>query len=92
MVDYVDYDTTYGQPVYKDGCGIFGVIRKKDAGKISNLTTVTGISCISYRGSDLGAGYALFDPSMSPGTSTITNDCSSSTRTTPSWGSSVVNG
>ena len=70
MAEYPDYDTTYGQPVYKDGCGIFGVIRKKGAGKISNLTTVTGISCISYRGSDLGAGYALFDPTMSAGPNT----------------------
>jgi len=29
---------------------------------------------------------------MSPGTSTMTNDSSSETRTTPSCGSSVVNG
>lgn len=61
------YDARYGQPVYKDGCGIFGIVRKKDAPKISNLTTLSGISCISYRGSDLGAGFALFDPSMGAG-------------------------
>jgi glutamate synthase domain-containing protein 1/glutamate synthase domain-containing protein 3 len=61
------YDTRYGQPVFKDGCGIFGVVRKKDAQKVSNLTTLAGISCISYRGSDLGAGFALFDPSMGLG-------------------------
>jgi glutamate synthase domain-containing protein 1/glutamate synthase domain-containing protein 3 len=57
-----DYSTRYGQPVYKDGCGIFGVIRKEDAPKISNMVPVSGISCIKYRGSDLGAGFALFDP------------------------------
>ena len=60
-----NYDTTYGQPVYKDGCGIFGVIRKENAPKISNMTPLSGISCIKYRGSDLGAGFALFDPSIS---------------------------
>ena len=67
MDEYPLYDTRYGQPVYKDGCGIFGVVRKKTGPKISNLTTVAGISCISYRGSDLGAGYAMFDPSLSAG-------------------------
>jgi glutamate synthase domain-containing protein 1/glutamate synthase domain-containing protein 3 len=64
LTEYQTYDTTYGQPVYKDGCGIFGVIRKNGTPKVSNLTTLTGISCISYRGSDLGAGFALFDSSM----------------------------
>ncbi|HUK74935.1 MAG TPA: hypothetical protein VLU99_04015 [Nitrososphaerales archaeon] len=67
MGDYPTYDTTYGQPVYKDGCGIFGVIRKDSAPKISNLTPLAGIQCIKYRGSDLGAGFALFDPSLSDG-------------------------
>lgn len=67
MSEHPTYDTTYGQPVYKDGCGIFGVIRKDGAKKISNLDTLTGISCINYRGSDLGAGFALFDPSVSDG-------------------------
>jgi glutamate synthase domain-containing protein 1/glutamate synthase domain-containing protein 3 len=57
------YETKYGQPVVKDGCGVFGVIRKPNAPKISNMTTVTAISCIKYRGSDLGAGYASFDAS-----------------------------
>jgi len=61
------YDTRFGQPVYKDGCGIFGVIRKDGAPKVSNLTALTGIACIKYRGSDLGAGFALFDPELSSG-------------------------
>jgi glutamate synthase domain-containing protein 1/glutamate synthase domain-containing protein 3 len=65
--DYPAYDATYGQPVYKDGCGIFGIIRKDGAPKVSNLDTLTGIHCIKYRGSDLGAGFAMFDPSMSSG-------------------------
>ena len=67
MSDYPTYDTTYGQPVYKDGCGIFGVIRKDSAPKISNLTPLTGVHCIKYRGSDLGAGFAQFDPSLGVG-------------------------
>jgi glutamate synthase domain-containing protein 1 len=67
LSDYPTYDTRFGQPVYKDGCGIFGVIRKDGAPKISNLTPLTGIACIKYRGSDLGAGFALFDPSLSSG-------------------------
>jgi glutamate synthase domain-containing protein 1/glutamate synthase domain-containing protein 3 len=67
LSEYPTYDTTFGQPVYKDGCGIFGVIRKDGAPKVSSLTTLNGIACISYRGSDLGAGFALFDPSLSGG-------------------------
>ncbi|MDG7020569.1 MAG: glutamate synthase [Nitrososphaerota archaeon] len=67
MAEYPTYDATYGQPVYKDGCGIFGVIRKSGASKVSNLDTLTGISCIKYRGSEFGAGFALFDPSLSGG-------------------------
>ena len=63
MEDVWQYDTKYGQPIVKDGCGVFGVIRKPNAPKISNLTTVSAISCINYRGSDLGAGYASFEVS-----------------------------
>ena len=57
------FDTTYGQPIVKDGCGVFGILRKKDAPKISNLKVVAGISCIKYRGSNLGAGFASFSHS-----------------------------
>jgi glutamate synthase domain-containing protein 1/glutamate synthase domain-containing protein 3 len=67
LSEYPTYDARFGQPVYKDGCGIFGVIRKDGAPKISNLTPLSGIACIKYRGSDLGAGFALFDPSLSSG-------------------------
>ncbi len=67
LSDYPTYDTRFGQPVYKDGCGIFGIIRKDGAPKVSNLDTLTGIACIKYRGSDMGAGFALFDPSLSSG-------------------------
>ena len=55
------YDTRYGQPINKDGCGVFGILRKPGSPKISNLDAVTGISCIKYRGSSLGAGYASFE-------------------------------
>ncbi|MHB2035591.1 MAG: GltB/FmdC/FwdC-like GXGXG domain-containing protein [Nitrososphaerales archaeon] len=61
--NFCRYDTRFGQPIVKDGCGVFGVIRKPNAPKISNLTAVAAISCIKYRGSDLGAGYASFDDS-----------------------------
>lgn len=61
--NFWQYDTKYGQPVVIDGCGVFGVIKKPNAPKISNLTAVSAISCIKYRGSDLGAGYASFDQS-----------------------------
>ena len=59
--EFPQYDTRFGQPVVKDGCGVFGVIRKPKAPRVSNLTAVGAISCIKYRGSDLGAGYASFD-------------------------------
>jgi glutamate synthase domain-containing protein 1/glutamate synthase domain-containing protein 3 len=59
--DFWQYDTKYGQPVIIDGCGVFGVIRKPNSPKISNMSAVAAISCIKYRGSDLGAGYASFD-------------------------------
>ena len=61
------YDARFGQPIIKDGCGIFAILRKKSAPKISNLAAVNGLSCIKYRGSDLGAGYASFDSSLSTG-------------------------
>ena len=67
MEDYPTYDARFGQPVYKDGCGIFGIVRKDGAPKVSNLDALSGIACIKYRGSDLGAGFALFDPSLNGG-------------------------
>jgi glutamate synthase domain-containing protein 1/glutamate synthase domain-containing protein 3 len=63
-MSYWQYAARFGQPVIKDGCGIFGVTRKKDAPKISNLIAVKGIDCVRYRGSNLGAGYASFDSSQ----------------------------
>src|SRR5579862_2939348 len=60
MSDWV-IDTTFGQPVVKDGCGVFGIMRKPGAPKISNKVAVAGLACIKYRGSSQGAGYACFD-------------------------------
>jgi len=60
-VDAWQYDASFGQPISKDGCGVFGVIRKPGSNTISNTVAVEGISCVKYRGSDLGAGYACFD-------------------------------
>ena len=59
------FDTRFGQPIVKDGCGVFGVIRKKSSPEISHLTAVDGISSVKYRGSNLGSGYALFEGSRS---------------------------
>ena len=60
MSDWI-IDSSFGQPVVKDGCGVFGIIRKPGAPKISNKVAVNGLVCIKYRGSDQGAGYACFD-------------------------------
>jgi glutamate synthase domain-containing protein 1/glutamate synthase domain-containing protein 3 len=59
-IDGIAFDRRFGHPVVKDGCGVFGMLRKADAPLITNKTAVNGISCIKYRGSDLGAGYAAF--------------------------------
>ena len=52
------FGAEYGPLVVKDGCGVFGVIRKPGGAPISSLVAVGGISCISYRGSNFGAGFA----------------------------------
>ena len=44
----------------KDGCGVFGMLRKADSPLIPNRAAIGAISCIKYRGSNLGAGYAAF--------------------------------
>lgn len=66
-VDNIAFDRRFGQPVMKDGCGVFGMLRKVDAPLISSMVAINGISCIKYRGSDLGAGYAAFRTSGEPG-------------------------
>jgi len=63
----IAFDRRFGHPVVKDGCGVFGMLRKADAPLISNTVAVNGISCIKYRGSDLGAGYAAFRTSDGSG-------------------------
>ena len=62
-LDGVAFDRRFGMPVVKDGCGVFGMLRKADAPRISNQIAIDGISCIKYRGSNLGAGYAAFTAS-----------------------------
>lgn len=59
-LDSIAFDRRFGHPVVKDGCGVFGILRKQDSPLITNKMAVNGISCIKYRGSDLGAGYAAF--------------------------------
>lgn len=55
--------SSFGQLIVKDGCGVFGMLRKPGAPRIPNQHAVKGLACIKYRGSDLGAGYACFDSS-----------------------------
>lgn len=58
-------DERFGVRVAKDGCGVFGILRKKESAKISNVLAVKGISCAKYRGSHLGAGYASLNLEIS---------------------------
>lgn len=44
----------------KDNCGVFGVIRKRGAPKISSNLPLQAIECARFRGSNLGAGFASF--------------------------------
>ena len=66
-LDKIAFDRRFGHPVVKDGCGVFGMLRKVDAPLIPSQVAIDGISCIKYRGSDLGAGYAAFRTSTEPG-------------------------
>lgn len=43
------------------GCGVFGVLRKKNAPKIKGKDVAEAIDIVSYRGSDKGAGFAVFN-------------------------------
>jgi len=49
----IAFDRRFGHPVVKDGCGVFGMLRKVDAALISSKVAVNGISCIKYRGGGL---------------------------------------
>ena len=42
-------------------CGLFGVLRKFEAEKISGKDVVDSLELIRYRGSNKGSGYASFD-------------------------------
>ena len=55
-LDGIAFDRRFGQPVVKDGCGVFGMLRKAGSPLIPNSAAINGISCIKYRGSDLGSG------------------------------------
>ncbi|BDC19740.1 glutamate synthase [Acidianus sp. HS-5] len=43
------------------GCGVFGILRKKDAPKIKGKDVTNAIDIVRYRGSDKGAGFAVFN-------------------------------
>ncbi|EHP68835.1 MAG: glutamate synthase [Metallosphaera yellowstonensis] len=43
------------------GCGVFGVLRKKHAPKVRGEEVVKAINAVWYRGSDKGAGFAVFN-------------------------------
>ncbi|MEM4590569.1 MAG: glutamate synthase [Nitrososphaerota archaeon] len=44
----------------KSGCGIFGVLRLVHSKPIQPSVALSGIECVRYRGSRLGAGFATF--------------------------------
>ncbi|MCY0873702.1 MAG: glutamate synthase [Acidianus infernus] len=43
------------------GCGVFGILRKRNAPKIKGKDVVNAIDIVRYRGSDKGAGFAVFN-------------------------------
>ncbi|MEM0384253.1 MAG: hypothetical protein QXV27_05355 [Candidatus Caldarchaeum sp.] len=43
------------------GCGILGILRRRDAAKIKAQDAVSSIECVRYRGSKLGAGFAAYN-------------------------------
>ena len=45
-------------PHLKDDCGVFGVIRKKNAPQIPSSVAIRAIECVRFRGSPFGAGFA----------------------------------
>jgi len=50
MVDY-----------YPSGCGVFGILRKRNSPKVKGNLVVRAIDRVRYRGSDKGAGFAVFN-------------------------------
>ncbi|MCY0860290.1 MAG: glutamate synthase [Sulfolobaceae archaeon] len=46
---------------YPSGCGIFGILRKRNASKIKGKDVVRAIERVRFRGSDRGAGFAVFN-------------------------------
>jgi glutamate synthase domain-containing protein 1/glutamate synthase domain-containing protein 3 len=47
--------------IHPSGCGVLGVLRKRNAPKIKGEAVVRAIQRVKYRGSDRGAGFAVFD-------------------------------
>jgi glutamate synthase domain-containing protein 1/glutamate synthase domain-containing protein 3 len=47
--------------IVKSGCGILGIMRKQGASKVRVEETLNSIECVRYRGSRLGAGFAVYD-------------------------------
>lgn len=47
--------------IHPSGCGVLGVLRKKQGRKVKGVEVVNGIERVRYRGSDRGAGFAVFD-------------------------------
>jgi glutamate synthase domain-containing protein 1/glutamate synthase domain-containing protein 3 len=46
---------------YPSSCGLLGVLRKNNSGKISGKYIADALNSIRYRGSDRGSGYAMFN-------------------------------
>lgn len=44
----------------KDSCGVFAMMKRKQAPQIPSSVCLTGIEAVEFRGSNLGAGFAAF--------------------------------
>jgi glutamate synthase domain-containing protein 1/glutamate synthase domain-containing protein 3 len=47
--------------IFPSGCGVLGILRKENANKIAGYKVVRAIERVRYRGSDKGAGFAVFN-------------------------------
>jgi Glutamate synthase domain 1 len=47
------------------GCGVFGILRKKESRRITGKEVLRAINRVKHRGSELGAGFAVFSAERS---------------------------
>lgn len=47
--------------IHPSGCGVLGILRKENSNKMKGEKVLNAIRRVSYRGSDKGAGFAIFN-------------------------------